>query len=51
MPFEFAFAMPADERLAWIFAVARLDGLEFDTQARRWCPIAATGVNGDGRGQ
>jgi hypothetical protein len=36
VPFDVAFSLPADERQAWIVAMARLDGLEYDFAEARW---------------
>jgi hypothetical protein len=36
VPFDVAFALPKDERLAWIVAIGGLDGLTFDWTERRW---------------
>ena len=36
VPFDFAFSLPPDERVAWILAIAGLDGLEFDAAAQAW---------------
>ena len=36
MPFDVAFSLPADERLAYVVALGTLDGWEFDWQTLRW---------------
>lgn len=36
VPFDVAFCLPADERLAWVVAMGRFEGLEFDWATRRW---------------
>jgi len=36
VPFDVAFSLAADERLAWVVALARLDGHEFDFSTMRW---------------
>ncbi len=36
MPFDVAFSLPEDERLAFIVALGTLDGREFDWFALRW---------------
>lgn len=36
MPFDIAFSLPADERLAWIVILGTLDGRSFDWDAHRW---------------
>ena len=36
MPFDVAFSLPEDERLAFIVALGTLDGREFDWAAMRW---------------
>ena len=36
MPFDVAFSLPADERLAWVVAIGGLDGGRWDWQAMRW---------------
>lgn len=36
MPFDVAFSLPVDERLAWIVAIGRFDGLDYDWSERRW---------------
>jgi hypothetical protein len=36
VPFDVAFSLPADERLAWVVALGTLDGGEFDFQSMQW---------------
>jgi hypothetical protein len=36
VPFDVAFSLPADERLAWVVVFGTLDGGEYDWQALRW---------------
>ncbi|HTR17158.1 MAG TPA: hypothetical protein VMI52_09015 [Acetobacteraceae bacterium] len=36
VPFDVAFALEPEERLAWVVAFGSLDGGTFDWQARRW---------------
>jgi len=36
VPFDVAFSLPADERLAWVVALGTLDGGEFDFLSMRW---------------
>ncbi len=36
MPFDVAFALPPDERLAYVVALGTLDGEQFDWRALRW---------------
>lgn len=36
MPFDVAFSLPPDERLAWVVALGTLDGREFDFTANTW---------------
>jgi hypothetical protein len=36
VPFDVAFSLPPDERLAYVVAVGTLEGQEFDWQALRW---------------
>jgi hypothetical protein len=36
VPFDVAFALPEDDRLAWIVAIGWLDGLAFDWRSRTW---------------
>jgi hypothetical protein len=36
VPFDVAFSLPAEERLAFIVALGTLDGLEFDWSTLRW---------------
>jgi hypothetical protein len=36
VPFDVAFSLPADERLAWVVAMGRFDGMDFDWGTRRW---------------
>ncbi len=36
MPFDVAFSLPEDERLAFIVALGTLEGREFDWQTLRW---------------
>lgn len=36
MPFDVAFDLPEDERLAFIVALGTLDGREFDWESLSW---------------
>ncbi len=36
VPFDVAFSLPADERLAWVVVIGTLDGRSFDWQAHCW---------------
>ena len=36
VPFDVAFSLPPDERLAWIVAFGTIDGREFDWHTLRW---------------
>ena len=36
VPFDVAFCLPADERLAWVVALGTLGGGEFDFVSMRW---------------
>ena len=36
MPFDVAFSLPEDERLAFIVAIGTLDGREFDWSSVTW---------------
>ena len=36
MPFDVAFSLPEDERLAFIVALGTLDGREFDWATLEW---------------
>ena len=36
MPFDVAFCLSLEERLAFVVAIGRLDGHEFDFSAMRW---------------
>ena len=36
MPFDVAFCLSPEERLAFVVAIGRLDGHEFDFAAMRW---------------
>jgi len=36
VPFDVAFSLPVDERLAWVVAMGRFDGLDYDWSAQRW---------------
>ena len=36
VPFDVAFSLPADERLAWVVVFGTLDGGEFDFVSMRW---------------
>jgi len=36
VPFDIAFALPADERLAFVVALGTLSGLVFDWDSLRW---------------
>ena len=38
MPFDVAFTLALDERIAWIVALGTLDGREFDWQTLQWKP-------------
>ena len=38
MPFDVAFSLPADERMAFVVALGSLDGMVFDWQVLRWKP-------------
>jgi hypothetical protein len=39
VPFDVAFSLPEDERLAWIVIMGRFDGLEYDWGTRTWTKI------------
>ncbi len=36
VPFDVAFSLPSDERLAWVVALGSLDGGKFDFTTMRW---------------
>jgi len=36
VPFDVAFSLPSDERLAWIVAVGTLQGRQFDWPTLSW---------------
>lgn len=36
MPFDVAFSLPAEERMAFVVVLGRLEGGEFDFAALRW---------------
>jgi hypothetical protein len=36
VPFDVAFSLPPEDRLAWIVALGRLDGGEFDFARMEW---------------
>jgi hypothetical protein len=36
VPFDVAFSLPEDDRLAWVAAIGWLDGLVFDWRSRIW---------------
>jgi hypothetical protein len=36
VPFDVAFSLPADERLAWVVVIGTLDGRSFNWQAHCW---------------
>jgi hypothetical protein len=36
VPFDIAFSLPHEDRLAWIVALGRLDGGEFDFCTMSW---------------
>jgi hypothetical protein len=36
VPFDVAFSLPPEERLAWVVAFGTLDGREFDWSQRCW---------------
>jgi hypothetical protein len=36
VPFDVAFSLPVDERLAWVVVMGRFDGFDYDWGARRW---------------
>jgi hypothetical protein len=36
VPFDVAFSLPADERLAWVVVMGRFDGFDYDWSAQRW---------------
>ena len=36
MPFDVAFSLSPDERLAWVVALGELDGNEFDFATMSW---------------
>jgi hypothetical protein len=36
VPFDVAFSLPPEDRLAWVVAIGTLDGGEFDFVTMRW---------------
>jgi hypothetical protein len=36
VPFDVAFSLPPEDRLAWVVALGTLDGNEFDFGVMRW---------------
>lgn len=36
VPFDVAFSLPVEDRIAWIVALGTIDGREFDWSAMRW---------------
>jgi len=36
VPFDVAFSLAPDERLAWVVALGQLDGAEFDWPTMTW---------------
>jgi hypothetical protein len=36
VPFDVAFSLPVDERMAYVVVLGSLDGQEFDWSALRW---------------
>jgi hypothetical protein len=36
VPFDIAFSLPPEDRLAWVIAIGRLDGGEFDFATQSW---------------
>jgi hypothetical protein len=36
VPFDVAFSLAPEDRLAWVIALGRLDGGEFDLAAMTW---------------
>jgi len=40
VPFDVAFSLPPEDRLAWIAALGRLDGREFDFTRMEWVQTA-----------
>jgi hypothetical protein len=36
VPFDVAFALPDDERLAYVVAIGTLDGFEYDWDGLQW---------------
>jgi hypothetical protein len=36
VPFDVAFSLPTEERLAWVVAFGTLEGRSFDWQAMGW---------------
>jgi hypothetical protein len=36
VPFDVAFSLPPEDRLAWVVALGTLDGGEFDWQTMSW---------------
>ena len=40
MPFDVAFSLPDEDRLAFVVALGTLDGREFDWQSLTWKPLA-----------
>jgi hypothetical protein len=39
VPFDVAFSLDDDERLAWVVAVGRLKGREYNWHTRQWEPV------------
>lgn len=39
VPFDVAFSLSLDDRLAWIVAMGSLDGLAFDWKNRVWVEV------------
>jgi hypothetical protein len=40
VPFDVAFSLPDDERLAFVVALGTLEGREFDWPSLTWKPLA-----------
>ncbi len=38
MPFDVAFSLPPEDRLAWVIALGTLEGGDFDFATMRWIP-------------
>jgi hypothetical protein len=36
VPFDVAFSLPPEDRLAWVVVIGRLDGGEFDFASMTW---------------